>query len=422
MLTFSSSYARGKVLLCPPSNGSITLYNEEAIQKNKFDSKNYSKLYVNYNPVVIGKCYSKGKNVIQIIYIDDTPTAMVFPEKVKISALDGSLDAYADYRYHINALGQGDTKATRLSDRPSFLWYPYALYASLDSMANSIFYYVGDNKRFKKGYQYLLGKPYFMKPESSSSFDRVKHLFVDIKPLFESSNNSYRYSSKVELEPNGGRSHDGFKITEILNDFVSEDTFKLNCRLKYDADSIQLFIDKYVGEEIYINKKLTLFESSSLLQSGYWLVDSVSFIRPQTCIPSPDFAYYMHITSPNDSLENYLAQIPTNFYDYIELASIKKRRERVAKERKAKAEREAELAVDREIQEMEDGYAKLYGRTNAKLIMDGEVKLGWTKKMCEESWGMPSEVTKTSMREIWWYGYGTLYFEGNKLVLVHQKS
>lgn len=65
---------------------------------------------------------------------------------------------------------------------------------------------------------------------------------------------------------------------------------------------------------------------------------------------------------------------------------------------------------------------KKYGAANAKLIVDGYVRVGMTKAMCKESWGEPYEINKTigswGTHEQWVYGSSYLYFEGNKLTSI----
>lgn len=417
-LTSLASSAQNEVLLCPPTNGSVVLYNGEAVAKNKFDSKHYSNAYTQFKPIVFGEGYYRGKNFIQVVYIGDETAAMVFPEKVKIESLNGCQKAYAEYTYFRNALGKGDTKATRQGG-VYFSWYPYYLYQRLNSRVDSIYYYVGESKKYKYGHPYQFSRPVFRAHKTNDSWDKVQCLNVPIKPLFKEDN----YSSNIEIIPDGHHnSRNGMSLLEVFSAFISEDDYKSQCRNHYNADSIQALIDKYVGNEVYLINRWPLIDTSSDLRSNYWNLDSISFQRANSGLPTASFAYYAHMSDPNDATKSYVAYIPKNFSKDIELASEKRGREAAERKRIEDSERAAELETDREIQEMEDGYAKLYGRANARLIMDGEVRLGWSKKMCEESWGKPSEKTRSSRREIWWYGYGALYFEGNKLVLIHEKK
>lgn len=66
---------------------------------------------------------------------------------------------------------------------------------------------------------------------------------------------------------------------------------------------------------------------------------------------------------------------------------------------------------------------KQYGKVNGKLIIEGKVKLGFTKKMCEEAWGYPSDINKSTgswgVHEQWVYGGGSyLYFENGRLTSI----
>lgn len=74
-----------------------------------------------------------------------------------------------------------------------------------------------------------------------------------------------------------------------------------------------------------------------------------------------------------------------------------------------KAKRKAELT-------------KKYGAANANLILEGTVRLGMTKAMCEESWGHPYDINVSigswGTHEQWVYGDSYLYFEGNRLTAI----
>jgi hypothetical protein len=66
---------------------------------------------------------------------------------------------------------------------------------------------------------------------------------------------------------------------------------------------------------------------------------------------------------------------------------------------------------------------KKYGTTNGTLISQGKVKLGFTKQMCIDSWGEPSDINKSSgswgVHEQWVYGSGNyLYFENGVLTSI----
>lgn len=71
----------------------------------------------------------------------------------------------------------------------------------------------------------------------------------------------------------------------------------------------------------------------------------------------------------------------------------------------------------------ETAMIRKYGRTNGNLIIQGKVKLGFTKEMCREAWGSPSDINKSSGswggHEQWVYGLGSyLYFENGRLTAI----
>jgi len=64
-----------------------------------------------------------------------------------------------------------------------------------------------------------------------------------------------------------------------------------------------------------------------------------------------------------------------------------------------------------------------YGKVNAQTILNGEVKIGFTKAMCREAWGEPDNINTTSNRygtsEQWVYRDGSyLYFKNGKLTSI----
>lgn len=75
----------------------------------------------------------------------------------------------------------------------------------------------------------------------------------------------------------------------------------------------------------------------------------------------------------------------------------------------AKAKRKADLT-------------KKYGASNAKLIIDGFVRIGMSKAMCRESWGTPDDINRSigswGTHEQWVYGNSYLYFEEDKLTSI----
>ena len=152
-------------------------------------------------------------------------------------------------------------------------------------------------------------------------------------------------------------------------------------------------------------------------------MDSLTFKLPVSGLPCADFRYYAHLTSPDSSAESY--EVLLSDITDIELADVKREREARQEIEEAQKKKQQELQDEKELKELENELARKFGRSNAKLILDGKVRLGWTKQMCEESWGTPYDSTRVTTRfgtaEAWWYGDGSiLYFQGNKLVMIQE--
>lgn len=64
-------------------------------------------------------------------------------------------------------------------------------------------------------------------------------------------------------------------------------------------------------------------------------------------------------------------------------------------------------------------YLAKFGSSNWSRILEGKVRVGMTKEMCELSWGKPEKINKTTTRasisEQWVYDDNYLYFNGNIL-------
>ncbi|MFA6978766.1 MAG: hypothetical protein WC209_05530 [Ignavibacteriaceae bacterium] len=67
-------------------------------------------------------------------------------------------------------------------------------------------------------------------------------------------------------------------------------------------------------------------------------------------------------------------------------------------------------------------YKKKFGGENWRKILDGKVKIGMTKEMCELSWGKPQSVNETitsgKKNEQWVYADNYLYFDNGVLTAI----
>jgi hypothetical protein len=69
-----------------------------------------------------------------------------------------------------------------------------------------------------------------------------------------------------------------------------------------------------------------------------------------------------------------------------------------------------------------EGNKKKYGETNWRSILEGKVAVGFTKEMCELSWGKPKDIKNTVISgrksEQWIYEDNYLYFTNGKLTAI----
>jgi hypothetical protein len=69
-----------------------------------------------------------------------------------------------------------------------------------------------------------------------------------------------------------------------------------------------------------------------------------------------------------------------------------------------------------------DYYSKEFGKENFYTILQGKVKIGMTKEMCQMSWGVPEKINETitsgKKTEQWVYSDNYLYFDNGKLTAI----
>lgn len=84
----------------------------------------------------------------------------------------------------------------------------------------------------------------------------------------------------------------------------------------------------------------------------------------------------------------------------IELDSVyrEKLRQIELEKRRKKEDKLLRLQQEEEKEKLEyyQMLSKKYGKANAKLIVEGEVRIGFTKEMCIEAWGEPEYINTTT--------------------------
>lgn len=221
------------------------------------------------------------------------------------------------------------------------------------------------------------------------------------------------------------------------NVLVNEEKYLELSMKQYEGLGVESCIGKYKNTEIHFKIKDDYFVGKGyylengknisgvrINENNTYLLDDITL--RQSLNPDDIFyQYYISLTGTSENIKGVKYYIPflKNWENLIESASDY----RAEVERKAQEANAQQLENERRWAKEEADYKaeliRKYGRANANLILDGQVKIGFTKAMCEESWGSPSSINRTTTAygtlEQWVYGIGCyLYFEGNKLTAI----
>lgn len=105
--------------------------------------------------------------------------------------------------------------------------------------------------------------------------------------------------------------------------------------------------------------------------------------------------------------------------EYLAIKQEKKKAEEAA----LAAKKEQEANDKKMDQKHQQAMIAKYGAVNGKLIANNDVKLGFTKEMCQWAWGTPNRTSKAAVgggtAEVWLYSDGRmLHFQNNKLTQI----
>ena len=117
-------------------------------------------------------------------------------------------------------------------------------------------------------------------------------------------------------------------------------------------------------------------------------------------------------------VEGYMHRRDRAFLDELLLTPSEEVYAKRAEEERQREE--ARLQREKEQQERKAALYRKYGKYNADLILQGRVRIGMSREMCREAWGVPDDINSSSgswgVHEQWVYGTGSyLYFENGVL-------
>ncbi len=223
----------------------------------------------------------------------------------------------------------------------------------------------------------------------------------------------------------------GYTLSNFSNDFYTSKELIQYCETSSDIALVDSIKRNYVGKEVYIDKYLIEENASerafSIASSGGFLNgwgDGYFIISKIEMLPSysnkPFYKYFAIATNNGNS---FAIPIDKNFQNaVIDAASYRTELKATA----AQSERERlarEAQWERQGREEQAILARKYGKSNAKLIYEGSIRLSFTKAMVREAWGSPYDTMTVSNNygtiECWIYGVGSyVYFSGNKVVQI----
>lgn len=294
--------------------------------------------------------------------------------------------------------------------------------------------YINDKKEstwYRWRNNVIAANPYIFDGLSySKPFGSIIYLTADLR---DSDGNIFRLP--IEMKEtylhncvNTGRRMDTPSLEEFSQYIWTEDSL-LSVLKSYDsqyANSISHLIGKEIfisdsdlyGYDIHENGTRNLHQFT---KSDFYRLDSIK-LMPSVIKEYPYFNSFAILTNNSGK---YAFPITSSSVSYISDGTQKREEVRILKEEYQKKERERQTLELAEEQRYKNFLINKFGKKDAELILDGRVRLGFTKTMCEEAWGTPYDTTRVTTQfgtaEAWWYGDGSiLYFQGNKLVIIQE--
>lgn len=204
---------------------------------------------------------------------------------------------------------------------------------------------------------------------------------------------------------------------EYIEDYVTKQPLvnKLN---KQYIDNSSPFSSSYFTNPIYA-KCSDIFISKDWKVCGLFEQEGAKFslcldyeeqcrnnaIRDINKLELTFFRFYGGVIYVKDVIETYKA-----YQTKTQQARAAAERELLRKQSAEKAQRESDIIAK---------YGNIFGRA----IIKGNVMLGMTQEMCQDSWGFPSDqfntITSLGTTSTWMYNYKTyLYFQNGKLIKI----
>ena len=201
-------------------------------------------------------------------------------------------------------------------------------------------------------------------------------------------------------------------------------TFLKSDKYKYNYDPKKSFQDIYDKGSYYEPKSINPEDRVKIVGVEYTFGSYSSY--PDLTLkfdnyPAQSLDYFLRHKQYDFILYSDYQNYYLGYQTYKQKRIEEEKLEKIAQEEQYEREKlEQEEIWKRKQAEKYARLTKKYGKNIAKEIIEGYVRIGWTKEMCIESWGEPDEINKTtnkySVSEQWVYGSGSyLYFDNGRL-------
>ena len=298
-----------------------------------------------------------------------------------------------------------------------FVICTYCQNLKVDTLKIPLTYMAGKTLYYNSyiGSNYLFENFYALKEtELENIFKREK--CIDLVEAYSGKNVFYglvnSYSYEGELEPDS--KYNAENIVEINN----------NSTYVLEVNSIY----KCLRFDVYKKDKQNNYEVCAILQDSSGVIFRVPAKATfnGTNIQRGKLYANKHFTK---NFQDYFMFVDKALEikkerDYIALQQEKENQEKYASLVKKYGSVYAEFVdgLSTLKQEKFERLSRKYGKATAKMMLEGKVRIGWSKEMCIESWGEPEDINKTIGRwgthEQWVYGYNYLYFENGVLTTI----
>ena len=445
----------GKQIIIPTFDGGKSninfVFNMNVLDNNKFTYENYSTLKVLGTPIYVSgyRIINKGKkNAILCIIVEKNGESAVlyFPMMIKLTDYTETLisDLFYGEPYK-----QTSGKMFFTIENINLNYYlANQIKLFENEYIQKMVYVCGDdyyasNRQFVfKGFRFIneinnLNKNEHIYKSGLITYEEKKSYLDRLCAYLEGEGNLYIAIKENNLWPINDNS---LSIKGLRCLLLDECGYKRMFSEMYNKCFIDSIKTNYAGKEYFYsgnkwdNSKILISKTNSFhsydvkylyeFQGKYISIDSIAQIRIEQ---KGKFYYNYYYCGRIDNMDNKPLHIAIPIsVDLNEITEDGKlHREKVLAEtmERERENKERLMQLEREEKQYRSQLIRKYGKSNAETILNGEVKIGFTKAMCIEAWGSPSYVNNTISAngnwEQWVYGIGCyLYFSGNKLIVI----